>query len=127
MLQIPDFLAAFPEFGEDYEQGAITRWLAFAQTVVNAKRWGALYNMGVFLLTAHYITLYKNGNGETEGLDTGQTVDGVSYTTVVSEVTLEGAGMYNKTIYGIQFLQFARMRGNGPLSALGGCYGSRSY
>ena len=117
-LTVPDFLSQFPEFRDDYQQNAITRWITVAQTVLNEKRWGTLYQLGIFLYVAHNLVLYKDTNGQLYGLDTGQTVDGVTYTLDQKSLTIEGAATYNQTVYGVQFYQFAKMRGNGPISAL---------
>ena len=136
MFTIPDFLNAFPEFSNAnaYPAGRITFWLGTAQNMINQRLWGVMYTQGIFLLTAHYLTLDAiNRNqasdgaipGTTDGLDTGQHTDVESYTLDVSSITMEGAGMFNKTSYGIQYWQLAKWRGSVPLSALSN--GCRSY
>lgn len=120
------FIQNFPEFSDldVFPQGKIDFWLGVAKTVINQSRWGRLYDQGVQLLTAHYLSVDANGTlnktipGLTDGIDTGQTVDVESYTLEVNAMLLEGAGLFNKTSYGIQYWQFAKMRGIGPLSAL---------
>ena len=89
-------------------------FIGVATVQVNATRWGGLYNHGVYLLLAHFLTLAQSP-GTVEGLDTGQTVDGVSYSTDVGSITITDAGLYNKTSYGIMFIQLSRKMGAGPV------------
>lgn len=111
-----DFTSAFPEFANPavYSISRINFWLGVATVQVNATRWGGLYNHGVYLLLAHFLTLAQSP-GTVEGLDTGQTVDGVSYSTDVGSITITDAGLYNKTSYGIMFIQLSRKMGAGPV------------
>lgn len=129
MYTIPDLLNAFPEFSNanQYPPDRITFWLGVSQNMVNQRLWGLMYSQGVFLLTAHYLTLdainrnqLKDGAlpGTVDGLDTGQKSDVESYTLSVSDLTLKDGGMFNKTSYGIQYLQLAKWRGSVPLTAL---------
>lgn len=111
-----DFTTAFPEFNNlvTYPTSRINFWLSVAIQQVNATRWGGLYNQGAYLLTAHYLTLAQTP-GLITGLDTGQTVDGVSYTSDINSVIIKDAGHYNLTFYGIQFRMLSNQFGAGPL------------
>ena len=129
MITIPDFINTFPEFKNEntFPSTRVQFWLGIAESMVNQRRWGVLYNQGVFLLLAHYLVLdarhrqaIEAGSlpGIPEGLDTAQDVDDVSYNADVKSITLANAGIFNSTEYGIQFYQLAKWRGMGPLSAL---------
>ena len=100
-----------------------------AANFINLPRWGALANQGTALLTAHYLVLdqdektkaenqFNNSSsqlGGIDGLETAKAVDGVSVSMDASLVTITGAGMYNRTSYGVQYWQMAQMMGAGGL------------
>lgn len=126
-----DFLAIFPEFSNavQYPAARISFWLGIAAQFVDPTRWSTLTNQGTALLTAHYLVLDQDaqmkaanqlnnpasGLGGVDGLETAKAVDGVSVSMDVASVSMEGAGYYNRTSYGIQYWQMARMMGAGGL------------
>lgn len=75
--------------------------------------------------TAHQIVIEKQavdaaktgGDPGTSrvGLVTSKSVNNVSISYDVSAVTTANAGYYNQTIYGMRFIQLARLRGAGPI------------
>lgn len=93
--------------------------------MLNECRWADLYDDGQMLFVAHYLVLYareaeatSNGDdasfaGQVQGVETSKTVDKVSVSFDVSKVTLEDAGHWNMTTYGIQFFQLVQMVGMG--------------
>jgi len=126
------FLAIFPEFSNAtvYSVAMINFWLGVAANLINPTRWGNLAQQGQALLTAHYLVLAQriaveeaaqnasNGAtsmGESQGLITAKAVDGVSVSKDVAAITMEGAGSYNRTSYGVQYWQLAQMMGAGGL------------
>ena len=126
------FLAIFGEFSNVsvYPTAMISFWLGVAANFINPTRWGNLAQQGQALLTAHYLVLAQriateqaaqnatNGAstmGLTQGVITAKSVDGVSVNMDVGAVTMEGAGAYNRTSYGIQYYQLAQMFGAGGL------------
>ena len=113
------FLENFPQFNNlsTYPQSMIDFWLDYSVHFINFQRWGSLASQGVQLLTAHNLLLASQG-GVFDGLDTGQSVDVESYTTEVNAILIDGAGMYNKTVYGVQYYQLARLIGAGPLQII---------
>jgi hypothetical protein len=126
-----DFRAIFPEFGSGlYPDAMVTFWLGVAANLINPTRWGALSDQGTALLTAHYLVLAQdaslssvvqaasNGAGSLAGMTgpvTAKAVAGVSVARDVSSITVEGAGSFNLTKYGVQYVQMARMMGAGGL------------
>lgn len=126
-----DFIAIFPEFSNtaQYSSARITFWLGIAAQFVDPTRWSTLTNQGTALLTAHYLVLDQDAQmkaanqlnspaselGGIDGLETAKAVDGVSVSMDVANVTMAGAGYYNRTSYGVQYWQMARMMGAGGL------------
>ncbi|MBC7074666.1 MAG: DUF4054 domain-containing protein [Syntrophomonadaceae bacterium] len=117
------FLAIFPEFAS-VNTAIITFWLSVAANLINVARWGSLASQGQALLTAHYLVLASaNASAQTAGTPLGQVkgvltakaVDGVSVSMDSAAVTITGAGMYNATTYGVQWIQLARMMGAGGM------------
>lgn len=118
-----DFIAIFPEFANvpTYPVARVNFWLSVAVNQINTDRWGALSNQGQALLTAHYLTIDLQNQtllpgqqiGEVSGLETAKAVDGVSASMDVNAITIAGAGLYNKTVYGIQYWQLAQTMGAG--------------
>lgn len=126
-----DFRAIFPEFGATiYPDSLVTFWLSVAANLVDPTRWGALTNQGTALLTAHYLVLANEASqlssaqaaasgagslGGVVGPETSKSVDGVSVTQDIGSVTIEGGGNFNRTQYGVQYVQLARMMGAGGM------------
>jgi hypothetical protein len=117
------FLAIFPEF-TSVNTTIITFWLSVSANLVNVTRWGALADQGTALLTAHYLTLATAESasatagtalGQTKGVVTSNAVDGVSVSRDAASVTITGAGMYNASQYGIQWVQLSRRMGAGGM------------
>lgn len=117
------FITMFPEFSGT-DQGRITFWLSVAVQLINPARWGTLTNQGIALLTAHYLTIDAQNQtpatqGTVNGPITSKSVDGVSVSKDVALVTIEKAGQFNATSYGVQYYQLARMMGAGAIQAIG--------
>lgn len=120
-----DFRAMFSEFdATNYPDALVTIWLAQATNEVNPTRWGSDTNYGIALLTAHYLVLARRralsatagaSPGDIAGPVTAKSVDGVSVSRDAGSVTIEGAGSFNTTDYGVLFWQKARWMGAGGL------------
>lgn len=120
-----DFRAIFAEFDTtNYPDPMVSIWLGQATNEVNATRWGADTNYGIALLTAHYLVLARRRGiaaaagavpGDVVGPQTSKSVDGVSVSRDGGSVTIDGAGTFNSTDYGILFWQKARWMGAGGL------------
>lgn len=121
------FRTDYPEFADTsaYPDSRVNAWLATAVALLDVCRWGDLYSQGQELFIAHYLALGKRAQlqamvggapGAIEGPVTSKTVDKVSYSMDPKLVTLEGgAGHWNMTLYGVQFLQLMRLVGMGGM------------
>lgn len=129
------FRVIFPEFGNEltFPAALINHWLVFATAKVNAKAFGVVTETAIGLLAAHHITIGRQGEktaefggniGEMTGPKSGSTVDKVSGTYDTGAATIEGAGDYNLTTYGVRFYREARLAGAGGIQLgvdAGGC------
>lgn len=120
------FRQDFPEFSDPsiYADPQITFWLGVAENLVNRVRWGELAVQGVELITAHHLVLGRRDElassvGGVPGLMTGpqssKSVDKVSASYDTSAATVDGAGMWNLTTYGVRYMSLARLFGAGGL------------
>lgn len=130
-LPVPStFRADFPEFSNVtiYPDAMINFWLNIGNIRMTpaASRWGALYNPGLELFVAHFISVQAlnqaqaatNGGTGIAGMQRGAISSesaeiSVSYD--VAAVTIEGAGQWNLTTYGTQFLELVNLVGMGPI------------
>lgn len=112
------FRGDFPEFADTtiYSDAQVSLWLNFANLSLQSAqdRWADFLDIGTELLMAHNIAISaKAGAGKVGGPIASKSVGGVSASYDTSAVTIEGAGQYNMTSYGVRFLQMARMIGAG--------------
>lgn len=125
-MDVPTFRAQFTEFADAtaYPDAQVTFWLGIAANRVDPCAWGALADLGTSLFTAHNLVLAarraKTSNvgglpGQTQGVQTAKSVDKVSASYDASSTTIDGAGNWNATDYGVQFWQYAEMMGAGGL------------
>ncbi len=116
----------FPEFESviKYPDTMINFWLKIADKMVLEERWDDMKDFGVELFTAHHITIAKADlNAEAVGGLSGQKL-GAASSKSVGEVSVSydtnaslemGAGHWNLTTYGKQFIRLARMFGAGAV------------
>ena len=99
-------------------------WLTVAASLVNSSRWNELTNLGMELVTAHHLVLSMRDQtaaavGGVPGVMTGPTsakaVDKVSTSYDTGAATLDNAGFWALSSYGVRFLTLARMMGAGGL------------
>lgn len=120
------FRADFPEFASTttYPDAMVSVWLAAAGNLLDAARWGALLDLGTELFIAHNLVLgardqkaATNGGtgGAASGVMSSKSVDKVSVSYDTGAGTIEGAGAWNLTTYGVRYLQLARLVGAGGL------------
>ena len=119
------FREHFPEFADAviYPDATVSYWLGIGVKMLRADRWADLLDNGLELFTAHHTALARQAvqssssgavPGANTGVVTGKTVDKVSVSYDAGSTTLDaGAGHWNATTYGVQFLQLARMAGSG--------------
>ncbi|MGI4812808.1 MAG: DUF4054 domain-containing protein [Janthinobacterium lividum] len=120
------FRTDFPEFSDSatYSDASIQMWLTVAASLVNARRWMELTNLGVELVTAHHLAIGSKDfraatigglPGQVSGPMSAKSVDKVSASYDTAAVTEEGAGFWNMSAYGIRYLGLAKMLGAGGL------------
>jgi hypothetical protein len=117
----------FPEFSntEKYPDAMVQMWLDLAVNFVNVGRWAEMADHGVALYAAHHLILAQRAGGMSTrngvagggrvGIQTSKSIDGVSVSHDVSSVTQDRAGHFNMTVYGLQFVNMARLLGAGPV------------
>lgn len=119
-----DFVAAFAEFADpsQFPDSSFTFWQGIAALRLRADRWCELLDHGSMLFIAHNMVVQRrnakaawNGGslGTVEGPTTAKSIDKVSKSQDAAAVTIEGAGDWNATTYGIQFYQLAQIVGAG--------------
>lgn len=120
------FRADFPEFTDAvrYPDSLIQMWLTVAASLVNGCRWMELTNIGIELVTAHHVVLAVRDQtsatvggvpGEMTGPTASKSVDKVSKSYDTGAATLDDAGFWALTAYGIRYLSLARMMGAGGM------------
>lgn len=119
------FRANFPEFADAamYPDATVNYWLGIGARMLRPDRWVDLLDHGLELFTAHHIALARQAveaaaaggvPGSNTGVVTSEAVDKVSASYDAGSTTLDsGAGHWNATVYGVQFLQLVRMAGSG--------------
>ncbi|WP_448952136.1 DUF4054 domain-containing protein [Labrys neptuniae] len=118
------FRLDFPEFADTaaFPDTQVTFWLNAAALFMSAERWGDCLDFGTELYIAHNLTLARQNQiavakGGVPGIASGRTqskaVDKVSVSYDTGSVTIDGAGAWNMTTYGVQFYQLLLMFGAG--------------
>lgn len=125
-VTVASFRVAFPEFASTatYPDGEVQFWLDLSLLLLNAERWGNLFDYGQMLFVAHNLALQFNakkatasgGNpGNVQGPQTAGAVDKVSYSRNPGLVMDAKHGHWNLTVYGLRYLDLVNMVGAGPL------------
>lgn len=116
---INKFLEQFPQFTDlnEFPQETITFWDDFSTKFLNQMKWGKFYVQGRSLLLAHNLTL-ANLHGHVSGLNTSKSVDSVSASYDVGNIVGKDYKLYNRTIYGIQFMQLSKIIGAGVIGVI---------
>lgn len=126
MLTPAQFRSQLPEFActSTYPDMQIEFWLGLAGVMLNADRWDTLLDYGTALFVAHHLAIGQRDEqsssaggvpGTVNGPQTAKAVDKVSASYDPNAVTLENAGFWNATTYGIRFMQIARWAGSGGI------------
>lgn len=125
-MDVATFRQDYPEFADvaAYPDAAVLRWVTLAEKLLPECRWADLWPLGTELFTAHYLVTGARamkaaasgvGLGGTGAPISSKSVDKVSVSYDNALVSLEDAGFWGTTGYGIQFLQWARLVGMGGL------------
>lgn len=115
------FRVNFPEFVDTskYPDSMVNFWLAFMAKLLVPDRWADIIDEGLQLSLAHQLTIaYRNTLGAPGGVlapQSAKAVDKVSASYDTKAVTLENAGHWNGSSYGLQFYQLLRMVGMGVI------------
>ncbi|MDB5448417.1 MAG: putative bacteriophage protein [Phenylobacterium sp.] len=119
-----DFIGRFPEFGNatTFPQANIDPWIADGYAQLSPTRFGGRLDLAVMLFAAHNVVLGAREAasaaaggipGEVKGPVASKSVDkvSVSYTDAAS---IDGAGAWNLTTYGLRLYKMFRAVGAGP-------------
>jgi len=119
------FLMAFPEFNDASKYPFPQRnfWFQIALNNLNRERWGDYYEVGLYLFTAHHLSILGGDNKGKAGrpgqipFPTGsKSVGSVSVgydTSILSTLAAQGAGFWGLSMYGMRFWQLVQMVGMG--------------
>lgn len=127
MASIEGFKQAFPEFADttNYPDARVQFWMELAQDMLIKKKWGKMYDKGIYLYVAHCLTLEKNvmqslaGTGGGSGGSVGavssesETIGDTSYSTSYSTSAYTDEGQMASTVYGQMYIDLRRVIGAG--------------
>lgn len=125
------FIEMYPEFSDTsrYPTPAVTTYLTLGYAFLNPGKWRDALDFGVGLYTAHQLAIRAQNQlaalgggvpGTAGGVLASKSVDKVSAGYDVAAGTIEGAGYWNRTVYGVQFWDLVLMFGAGGLVTGGG-------
>lgn len=120
------FRTDFPEFANttDYPNTLINFYLALGPKLIDATRWGDIFDFGLSLFVAHNIVLERVAAkavipggipGLTSGPMASKQVDKVSVSYDTTAAIEPGAGHWNLTTYGQRYIRLVGQVGAGPL------------
>lgn len=119
---VSSFRAAFPAFDvARFPDPQVQFYLDLASRVHNADRWGTLLDFGIYLWTAHSLTMDASSSaagglpGAIRGNATSMSADGLSWSRDISSAVDPVSGHWNLTTFGIRWRDLARLIGAGPL------------
>ena len=121
MPSVEGFREAFPQFDEaTYPNARVQFWLNLALKLLNKKRWGNFFEEGVYLNTAHNLTVERqavenagSGGGTGAVVSESQSIGDTSFTVRYDVATAAKTGEAESTVYGLQYLRLARIVGAG--------------
>ncbi len=116
-MDIALFRIDFPEFadGARFPSSTITFWSNLGEQLISADRFGSIFTQAVELFTAHNIVLAA-GNVSTAaagGVVASKSVGSVKVSYDTTSAMETGAGHWNQTIYGRQYIRLTRLIGQG--------------
>lgn len=129
---IEDFFSIYPQFQgvEGLSEEIIEMYIQFADDVVNIKRWGRQWKLGMSLFVAHFCTIYLMtyqdpassaaaviASAQTKGLVSSKSVGdvSVSYDFSLAVQDVDRWGQFNLTTFGNQFVSLARLLSKGGM------------
>lgn len=124
-VTIQGFREAFPAFSNTatYPNPEVQFWLELGQKLLNAERWGDVYDYGLQLFMAHNLSLEYQATmggagqapGQVIGPTTSASVDKVSYSRDPGAAMDPANGHWNLTTYGLRYIRLVNMFGAGPI------------
>ncbi|MDR0653305.1 MAG: DUF4054 domain-containing protein [Synergistaceae bacterium] len=121
MIGVEGFRSAVPAFANvnDYPDARVQFWLNLAQKMLSGARWGSIYEEGVYLYAAHYLTVEgvagsASGDGGSGAVSSeSQSIGDTSFSVTYDTSGYAGAGQMASTKYGQQYLDLVRIIGAG--------------
>jgi hypothetical protein len=127
-----DFLSVYPQFGDDaiISTDIIQLYIDLANACIKEARWHKSWKIAMGLFVAHWCTLWLRSTasasdgkdaiiqaGQTQGIITTESVDGVSYSMDINAALsdLQGYGAWKTTDYGVQLATLAKIYGKGMM------------
>lgn len=129
-ITVAQFRQNVPAFADSsvYQDEVVQLWLQFATALLNPRRWGNILPLGLSWFVAHQLALERQAQlvanrggipGIGFGLIQSKSINGVSVSYNLNLSEMKDGADYNLTIYGIRFLNFARMAGSGGVQIIG--------
>lgn len=133
---LADFLSVYPQFGSDTEGEVVINpeiiqmYIDLANACIKQARWHSSWKIAMGLFVAHWCTLWLRSTasadegkdaiieaGQTQGIITTESVDGVSYSVDATAFMddLKGYGAWKTTDYGAQLATLAKTYGKGMM------------
>lgn len=123
---IEQFRSVFKEFEnpETYDDNIIQYFFDLAAKLLPANRWNDVLDDGIYLYTAHQLSLQAqavldssdgNAPGSNSGVISSQSVDKVSMSMDTGSGMEKDGGHWNLTTYGTRFLRLSNIIGAGPI------------
>ena len=129
VMTAAQFRGLYPEFSDiaAYPDAIVELWIQTASDQLDPLRWANLLFLGVANFTAHYLAIGRKnylsasagGAPGGAGLANLKTVGRATVQLDTENTTVKGAGFWNLTTYGTQFIYFARMVGSGGQQVTG--------
>lgn len=110
------FKTRFPEF-DSVADARIQLFIDDSVVILNESFWGAKYDLGIYYLTAHYLTLAEKsesgGTSGTSGAISSRSVDGTSVTYASITPDDSSEGYYLSTTYGQRYIALRKKLSTG--------------
>jgi hypothetical protein len=107
------FKIKFPEFmGES--SARIQLFLDESLLILNEAFWGNKYDLGLYYLTAHFLSIAKQsnaGNTKSSGQVSSKSVDGASVSYNVAPLANQSESYFSSTIYGQRYISLRNKLG----------------
>ncbi len=132
---LSDFYDVYPQFASNSNNNLIPStivqmYIDLADACIKQSRWHSYWQIATGWFVAHFCTLYLQGTadpnggagavleaGKARGLDTSESVDGVSVSTEYNSIgqDLDGWAAWKLTIYGQQLATIGKLVGKGGM------------